>query len=158
MANAVSVKVEGLAEIRATLQRLGRSTFTQDEVLLALRAGGQIVKQEAVLKAPMGSHPHRVSRRKNKKGEDVGMVQPGNLKRNLRVAKTSDPRHFASIQVGFLGRGPAFYWRFLEFGTIKMRPRPFMRSAFEQSKGTALAAMIERLRSRLEKVARKQGV
>lgn len=149
MANAVSVKVEGLAEIREILQRMGRNTFTDKEVAAALRAGGTVVQKEAIAKAPQAAAPHKLGRRDK-------MVEPGNLKRNIRVARRKDPSHFVSVGVGV--RSKAFYWRFLEFGTVKMRARPFLRAAFEQTKQPALDAIIARLKKRVEAAARKAGV
>jgi HK97 gp10 family phage protein len=43
--------------------------------------------------------------------------------------------------------------RFLEFGTSRMGKNPFMRRAWETTKGTALDAMIKRLASVVEEAA-----
>jgi len=55
---------------------------------------------------------------------------------------------------GFKG-GPAFYWRFLEFGTSKMPARPFMRPAAQAGSGRASAVAIEEMKKGIERVAKK---
>lgn len=45
---------------------------------------------------------------------------------------------------------PAFYWRFLEFGTVKMPARPFMRPAFDAQREDALNKMREVLKVKLK--------
>jgi len=150
VADTVSVKIEGLEELRATLQRLGRDAFTKPEVEAGLRAGGQVVRKEAIARAARADAPHRLGRSRE-------IVQPGNLKRNITVRRNRNTGgHFASVSVGV--RSKAFYWRFLEFGTRKMRARPFLRPAFSGRQEPALAAIIERLKKRLDAAVRKAGV
>ena len=49
----------------------------------------------------------------------------------------------------------AFYARFVEFGTVKMAARPFMRPAFEAKKGEAVDAIKAYLERRIpEEVAK----
>lgn len=45
-----------------------------------------------------------------------------------------------------------FYWRFLEFGTSKMRAKPFLTPALEQTKSRALEAMKEGARQMITKL------
>jgi HK97 gp10 family phage protein len=44
----------------------------------------------------------------------------------------------------------AWYWRFLEFGTRKMRAQPFLRPALEAKRREAVQAMKDRLSDRIE--------
>ena len=44
----------------------------------------------------------------------------------------------------------AWYWRFVEFGTVKMPARPFLRPAFEGKKREAVQAIKTRLSERIE--------
>ena len=48
--------------------------------------------------------------------------------------------------------GDTFYWRFLEFGTKNMPPRPFMRPAMEESMGQLYARMYERMQKEFDKL------
>lgn len=45
----------------------------------------------------------------------------------------------------------AYYWWWLEFGTSKMRPRPFVVPAFEQNREAMLERMVKYLQRRLKK-------
>jgi HK97 gp10 family phage protein len=51
----------------------------------------------------------------------------------------------------------AFYWRFLEFGTVKMAARPFMRPAFDVSSQQALSLITNKLAAEVEKEAANLG-
>lgn len=51
----------------------------------------------------------------------------------------------------------AFYWRFLEFGTIKMAAKPFMRPAFDSSSQEALSVITNKLDAGIKKEAAKLG-
>ena len=51
--------------------------------------------------------------------------------------------------------GDLFYGKFIEFGTVKMAPRPFLRPAYDQGKFPALEAMKARLIQRIEKAESK---
>jgi HK97 gp10 family phage protein len=50
-----------------------------------------------------------------------------------------------------------FYWRFLEFGTIKMAARPFMRPAFDVSSNQAISLITNKLAELIEKEAEHIG-
>ena len=54
--------------------------------------------------------------------------------------------------------GTAFYFLFLEFGTEKMRARPFLRPAFEQRKEDALNVIVNEMQAGLARAERKLGI
>jgi HK97 gp10 family phage protein len=54
-------------------------------------------------------------------------------------------------------RGDAFYWPFVEFGTAKVRARPFLRPAFEARKERAVEASIKVFRERVQLEIAKLG-
>ena len=49
----------------------------------------------------------------------------------------------------------AWYWRFVEFGTVKMSARPFLRPAFDMKKHEAVTAIKTRLAQRIEQAAQE---
>jgi HK97 gp10 family phage protein len=67
----------------------------------------------------------------------------------LRAGTTLDVKN-AKAGTGKLGKD-AFYGRFVEFGTVKMPPRPFMAPALSENIQPATDAMKKRLTARLKK-------
>ena len=51
----------------------------------------------------------------------------------------------------------AFYWKFVEFGSARNRPSPFMRPAFEQEKEKALRVIIEGIATGVQTEARNSA-
>jgi HK97 gp10 family phage protein len=51
--------------------------------------------------------------------------------------------------------GDTYYWRFLEFGTAKMRAQPFMRPALENSLGEASAAFITEYEKAIDRAIKR---
>lgn len=49
----------------------------------------------------------------------------------------------------------AWYWHFVEFGTEKMDPRPFLRPAFESHKGIAVSIFTRELAREVEGAVRR---
>ena len=50
------------------------------------------------------------------------------------------------------GLTDAFYGRFVEYGTAKSAPQPFLRPAYDQNKERAVEAIKDRIEKRLKKV------
>jgi HK97 gp10 family phage protein len=116
----------------------------------ALFAATKTIRDEARRLAPVGT----------------GTPLPGNLRRQIFAYRDRNPRasgaaerYIISIRTGrrrtnkvlrqfgapsvqsairAIG-GDAFYWRFVEFGTVKQPAQSFMRNAFETQKRTAIA-------------------
>lgn len=143
-----TIKVEGLRELGQTFKTL--SYDIQKKVArAATNAGAQIIKRSAQSKVP---------------------VDTGNLKKNIIVkrilpaeASPLTSQSIVTVRQGKLtekqkgsGLEDAFYGRFVEFGTVKMSPRPYLRPAFEQNKVAAIDAMKSRLKDRIDK-AQKGG-
>lgn len=50
------------------------------------------------------------------------------------------------------GKGATFYWRFLEFGTQKMRARPFMVPALNNNAGKATDVVVAEINKQIDKL------
>jgi len=82
----------------------------------------------------------------------------GNLKASIgQVGVRSPDKSKLTRTVGALkGAGKkGFHAHLIEFGTVKMAARPFIRPAFDQTKGEALKVMGKELGKGVEKAARK---
>jgi HK97 gp10 family phage protein len=148
VAETIEFKVQGLEDLQRRLKSLS-DDMQRNISRAASNAAAQTVKKAAIARAPLGTEPHKV-------GSVV--VAPGNLKRNI-IVKRIPPREtkLTSEHVVTVRRKKgqdAFYARFLEFGTVKMPAQPFLRPALLTEKESAVDAMAERLRIRLEKAGK----
>jgi HK97 gp10 family phage protein len=80
----------------------------------------------------------------------------GTLINALGVEATRVNQDSASAGVGISGVAP--YWEDLEYGTVLMEPRPFVRPVYEAGKDEALTAMIKKYRARTKaRLKKKRG-
>lgn len=150
------MKIEGVDGVVQVLNHLPRS-MARNVLDAAVRNGGQHLRREIVARAPIGPDPAgKLRRRRSRRGDFVTVKNYGKLRGNIRVSKVK----------GAVGRfvvhvGRAFWARFLEFGTKKMRPRPFMRPAFDAGAADAAKAIAEGLGKGLDaegrRLARRYG-
>ena len=103
----VSVELEGWEELERKLKRIGGEVNVQRVIEDALAEGGEHLK--AALQA---GAPYRT----------------GQLRGSIVISRNGREKY--SIRVGPDGDG--FYGRFLEYGTRKMRPHPWMRPTFDR--------------------------
>ena len=97
-----------------------------------LEKAGELVAAKARQKFPLGAPPPAVGR-KNKK--PWMPMSKGDLKKSIRVKRLpGDPKLNIRVYAGGRWKGAPFYAHMIEFGTIKMGPRPFLRPALHSSK------------------------
>jgi len=138
---SVQIKVDGLRELGDAM-RLLSSDVNGKISRAATMAGASAIRKLAAEKAP---------------------VDTGNLKRNVIVKRLPPAEagmssmHIVTVRKGKItkaqkkrGLQDAFYARFVEFGTVKMAPQPFLRPAFDQGKEKAVTAIVDRLRKRID--------
>jgi len=152
----IATRIDGLQELaracRELPDRIGRSALRQ-----ATSAGAKLVRDDAKTKAPIYTGP--VSQ---------GHPPPGTLRKQIYMKRdngSSGPQKQVFIvavrsgkkfqSVGKKGANQdAYYWRFVEFGTVKMTARPYLRPAFEAQKMNAVTAIANVLRERIDAEAR----
>ena len=153
MAKRELVKVEGLAELAKALRELP-DRVAKNGLRVSVYAGAKVIRDEARLRAPKAT-------------ESLGPNQPppGTLKRSVimkhipELSSLTRQTFFVTVRHGkkYRKQGKkgnlsqdAWYWRFVEFGTRKMRASPFLRPALEAERRDAVQAMKERLAERVE--------
>jgi HK97 gp10 family phage protein len=153
MAKREIVKVEGLAELARALRELP-DRVAKNGLRVSVYAGAKVIRDEARIRAP-------------KAIASLGPDQPppGTLKRSVimkhipELSSLTRQTFFVTVRHGkkYRKQGKkgnlsqdAWYWRFVEFGTRKMRARPFLRPALESKRRDAVQAMKDRLTERIE--------
>mgnify|MGYP000008431021 CR=1 FL=1 len=153
MAKYESVQIKGLDALAKALKELP-DRVAKNGLRAAVYAGAKVIRDEAKLQAPVATG-------------DLGPNQPppGTLKRSVilkqipELSKKNKQTFFVTVRHGkkYRKQGKkgnlsqdAWYWRFVEFGTRKMRARPFLRPALEAKRRDAVQAMKDRLTERIE--------
>src|SRR5665647_1324023 len=142
-----TIAISGLSDLEKALEAFP-DKIARNILSGAIRAGAVVFQNEARRRAPVSGQEHMMGR----KGKRV-MVQPGNLRKNIKVRLAPRKSRDVPIEYWTYVSKKAWYWIFTEFGTRKMSARPFMRPAFESRKQEALERIREYLAARIEKEA-----
>jgi len=104
------------------------------------KAGGVVAAKARVnLTSMLGTNPSMPGRKSKKPWEPMST---GKLRDTIRVVRLrGDPKLNIRVYAGSREKGGAFYAHMVEYGTVKMKARPFMRPALNQSKGVIMPIM-----------------
>ena len=158
MAKFESVQVQGLDQLAKALRELPQRV-ARNGLRAAVYAGAKVIRDEAKLHAPVATG-------------NLGANQPppGTLKRSVimkqipELSGAQKQTFYVTVRHGKTYRKQAkkgnlsqdaWYWRFVEFGTVKMSARPFLRPAFDMKKHEAVTAIKTRLAQRIEQAAQE---
>lgn len=162
------VRIEGLKELEFALSELPRAT-ARNVLLRALKNAAQPIVDEAKRLVPVATGRLRDSiivqaRTRNLTGlREFGQtLREGGTRAEavsvLRAARRAGGSEGSRAEVNVGPTSPHAHW--IEFGTVQMGAQPYMRPAFESTKGEALlsikkelAAEIEKARARLARKA-----
>ncbi len=167
-------RIDGLKELSATLAGLSER-LEKNVVLGALRASGQVIRKEAMMRVPIyqGNDKRRipgfirksisvrrsrgrlavyvgvfVDKKQVKTKQPQGRKTITNKRGREQVVRTPSKRDWSNPL-------DASYWKFIEFGSKNQPATPFLRGSFEAKKFEAVQKFNEYLGKRLEKEARK---
>lgn len=140
----ITTQLRGAREIERVLRGLPRAV-SEDVLRRSLRVGANLVRKEAVARAPMAEQISLVN-----KHYLFSKRKYGHLRDNIRVTQTKHRMGAAQMTIH---TGRAFWGMFLEFGTVKMAARPWLGPAFEATHRAALALVGERLALNISKAA-----
>lgn len=104
-------------------------------------AGSRIIAKEAKVLVPV----------------DEGTVKKNIRTKNLKPTQPGQQETIVYVRAKGKTKDSAWYWTQLEFGNVKMAPRPFMRPAFESKKQEAAQKMKDQLAKRIDIEVAKIG-
>jgi HK97 gp10 family phage protein len=142
---AEKFSVSGLKELQAAMNRLS-SDMAGKIARQATAAAAGVVRKSARDNAPVDTGNLKASIVMKRK-RSTNLTEEYNVA--VRAGKKSDVKK-AKGGTGKLGKD-AYYARFVEFGTVKMTPRPFLSPALSNNVQQATDAMKKRLEARLKK-------
>jgi HK97 gp10 family phage protein len=161
MANTINI--EGLDAVLATMAALPAS-ITKNALPFAMRKGAQVWVNDAKRRAPVlqADTKYRVKgkvrdlialRKRKRKPSGIALVYSVGV---LGGASATYGNTKANRRKGIVGQkfatgGNAYYWRFLEFGTQKMKARPFLRPAFDTTQDQVISAVVNGLNRAIKK-------
>lgn len=172
-----TVKFEGLADLERRLNMLSVDV-AKKIARQATAAGANVIKKAAALRVPVRTGALKksivIKRIPENQTDLAAEYDVGVSTRQMRKYKKDSRRALREqagpmpAQYGSKGQllkpgrlytraesyedfGDLFYFRFIEFGTVKMAAKPFLRPAFDSQKGAAVEKMAEILRKRIER-------
>lgn len=167
----ITFKVEGLKGVIDTLNMLPPEVVSKrgGPIRSALYKAAKVIQTQArenvqtIVDTPNRGGSDRssgalkesitIKRRKPKENGETYTVGISPIKRFY-----ADTRH--NVRKQRVGKGyyilpPTYYAWFLEFGTERMQPHPFMRPAFDAKKTEAVETFTTELNKRLEAIVKK---
>ena len=159
MADGVTVKLEGVDALNKALADATKQIRTK-VVRSALRKAGQVISKEAKQAAPVLSAPTKTRKPGTvKKAIAVRASkfarQAGNEGVFINVRPLRGSRQKTLGKAGAKNPNDPFYWRFLEFGTVKMKARPFLSPAAESKGNEAIKTFMNSVIPQIEKLNAK---
>jgi len=149
----VTLTVKNLKKVMSQLKQLNKQLEPDFQEIV--KGGGQLIRGEAVKSIQQGSksgvvyekyNPRR-SHRASAPGE-APASDTGNLVSKIIVKQKT--KNITNVESN------ANYSAFLEYGTSKMQPRPFMLPAFEKSKKPITEATFKRVVKKIEDIVKWQ--
>jgi HK97 gp10 family phage protein len=133
-------RVNGIEQIRATLLALP-AALVKKSLQKAVMKPAMIVRDQARVNAP----------------KDSGLMASDIIAMQDKKPQIAGMAARAVVFVKWKGKTGAPYWRFVEFGTAKQPPQPFLRPAFDVNAANAVAMMIDSVASDLPAIVRAAG-
>lgn len=137
--------VQGLDKLLRTMQELPEE-LREKPLQKSLRVGTNVIRDKARSNAPVATGKLA---RNVMSGRIPVKDLPANMEDGYKVfvrrsfkKKESDPNN-------------AWYWHFVEFGTVRMPAQPFLRPAFESEKNKALQTFANTFRLEVPKAVQK---
>ena len=162
MAGGVTWKVEGLRQLGQNFAKL-TADMQNKASRAAVREAAKVVAKEAKSHHPLwesrtGALEASIGQRRRRKASG-----PGIEIWEVGVFSVDKKKYSPSLKNVISGRAgsmydvdpPTYYWKFLEYGTVKMGAKSFLRPALDYQKVYATEVMRETLRDKVQIFALK---
>ena len=150
------VQITGLRELDDALAQFS-DKVAKKALDNALSYAATPIVKEAKAKAALANEPHEMvyGRAGNKVTVQPGLLKSAIRKRRLKKRELSELGVDAGVAV-YIGKGTKQklypkYWHFVEFGTSKIAPVPYLRPAFDTKANEAIERFKTKLRQNIEK-------
>ncbi|AMM23167.1 HK97-gp10 family putative phage morphogenesis protein [Variovorax sp. PAMC 28711] len=177
MAKSVTVQVDGLRELGERLKTLNLDMVNRI-ARAATAAGAVVIRDAAKANAPVktGALKKGIVVKRLPKAESLGLTSEHIVTVSTREMKKYTNKSRAAVvelqgpiapvtsggktyrakkllgrKENYVSSGDFFYANFIEFGTVKMAAQPFLRPAYDLNKERAVAAIKDRIETRLKK-------
>lgn len=156
----MTLSVRGLEGLKAQLQNI--AVETQPKLLRgAMRSAFKRVQDSARAKVPVDSGALHAainigSARMKNGGLAVGLVMTGASNRTTEMTKLAAAA-FGEKTVTHSSIPPARRWHFIEFGTARQAPKPFLRPAIDENAQGVVDELGRQIRKRIQRAAKKGG-
>lgn len=82
-----------------------------------------------------------------------GINRPGykHIKDDIKISRLKDDKAGTKFREIYGGKKTGFKWKFLEFGTVKMSPIPFMQPSIDETENEREQIAYEELKKVIEK-------
>ena len=128
-----NVRIDGLKDLGTRVKNMGKEA--RGAAGQALRKGAEIIKD---VRAPRSAHGHPATQGRTAK----------HLADQLTTS-VSASKYTAGVTVVGGVNGPSYYWKYLEYGTKRIRERAFIRESAEARGDEAMETVKREIEARL---------
>jgi HK97 gp10 family phage protein len=114
------------------------------------RAGAEVLKEEVIARAPV-----RTGKLKKRGGGDPKSRRRGEISSGVHIRGVNPRTGNSDNTMKANNPRNAFYWRFVEMGTVNMPPHPFIRPAFDVRQEQATEVAIRRMNQAIDEALSK---
>ena len=143
----IKFRVTNLKKVLSQLENLDKQL--EPEFQEIVKGGAQLIRGEAIKSIQTGAKSGVMYQKYNPRREhrasapgEAPASDTGNLVSKIIVKQKT--KNITNVESN------ADYSAFLEYGTSKMEPRPFMLPAFEKSKKPIINAVFKRVKNKIE--------
>jgi HK97 gp10 family phage protein len=142
-ADNFQIRMQDVETLVKRFKELRKDAKVRQAIRAGLRAGAKLMATDAKQNAPIFQGKYPASRQAKRK--------PGTLRRFIRVRSMKRSRVRFGMMIASYYTGDAYYGSFLEYGTKNIKPRPFLRPAFDKYKHDTIALVQQKCKDFAEK-------